>query len=65
MVRLGTKPPLLHVVEALYREYCFSATKSLPRCDQLALGWLGDVLQCVWGVSDLQQLENGRGEALI
>ena len=30
VVRLGIKPLLLHVVEALYREYCFSATKSLP-----------------------------------
>ena len=31
VVRLGTKPLLLHVVEALYREYCFSATKCLPK----------------------------------
>ena len=30
MVRLGTKLLLLHAVEALYREYHFSATKSLP-----------------------------------
>ena len=30
MVRLATKPFLLHVVEALYREHCFSAIKSLP-----------------------------------
>ena len=30
VVRLGIKPLLLHVIEALYREYCFSATKSLP-----------------------------------
>ena len=30
VVQLGTKALLLHVVEALYREYCFSATKSLP-----------------------------------
>ena len=31
VVRLCTKPLLLHVVEALYREYLFSATKSFPR----------------------------------
>ena len=30
MVWLGTKPLLVHVVEALYRQYYFSATKSLP-----------------------------------
>ena len=29
MVSVGTKPPLVHIVEALYREYCFLATKSL------------------------------------
>jgi hypothetical protein len=31
MVSLGTKPTLVHVVEALTQEYCFSVTKSLPR----------------------------------
>jgi len=29
VVLVGTKPPLVYVVEALYGEYCFSATKSL------------------------------------
>ena len=29
VVSLGTKPPLVHVVEALYREYYFLVTKSL------------------------------------
>ena len=29
VVSVGTKPPLVHVVEALNQEYCFSATKSL------------------------------------
>jgi hypothetical protein len=31
MVSVGTKPPLVHIVEALPREYYFPATKSLPR----------------------------------
>ena len=31
VVRLGTKPLLLHIVEAFYQEYRFSAIKSLPR----------------------------------
>jgi len=31
VVSVGTKPPLIHVVEALNQEYCFSATKSLPK----------------------------------
>ena len=29
------------------------------------LGWLGGVLQCVWGHSSLQPHQNGRGEAYI
>jgi hypothetical protein len=28
---VGTKPPLVQVVEALTQEYCFPVTKSLPR----------------------------------
>jgi hypothetical protein len=31
VVSVGTKPPLVHVVEALTQEYCFPITKSLPR----------------------------------
>jgi hypothetical protein len=31
MVSVGTKPPLVHVVEALTQEYYFPVTKSLPR----------------------------------
>jgi hypothetical protein len=31
VVSVGTKPPLVHVVEALTQEYCFPVTKSLPR----------------------------------
>jgi hypothetical protein len=31
MVSVGTKPPLVHVVEALTQEYCLPVTKSLPR----------------------------------
>jgi hypothetical protein len=31
VVSVGTKPPLVHVVEALIQEYCFPVTKSLPR----------------------------------
>jgi hypothetical protein len=31
MVSVGTKPSLVHVVEALTQEYCFRVTKSLPR----------------------------------
>jgi len=30
VVQLGTKPPLLYVVEAFNQEYRFLATKSLP-----------------------------------
>ena len=29
------------------------------------LGWLGGLLQSVWDLPELQQLENSRGEALI
>jgi len=32
VVSVGTKLPLIHVVEALTQEYCFPITKSLPRC---------------------------------
>jgi hypothetical protein len=31
VVLVGTKPPLVHVVEALTQEYCFPVTKSVPR----------------------------------
>ena len=31
VVSIGTKPPLVHVIEALNQECCFSATKSLPQ----------------------------------
>jgi hypothetical protein len=31
VVSVGTKPPLVHVVEALTQEYCFLVTESLPR----------------------------------
>jgi hypothetical protein len=31
MVSIATKPPLVHVVEALTQEYFFPVTKSLPR----------------------------------
>ena len=31
VVSVGTTPPLVHVVEALNQEYCFSAIKSLLR----------------------------------
>jgi hypothetical protein len=31
VVSVDTKPPLVHVVEALTQEYCFPVTKSLPR----------------------------------
>jgi hypothetical protein len=30
-ISVGTKPPLVHVVEALTQEYCLLVTKSLPR----------------------------------
>jgi hypothetical protein len=30
-VSVGTKSPLVHVVEALTQEYCFPVTKYLPR----------------------------------
>jgi hypothetical protein len=30
VVSVGTKPPLVHVVEAPTQEYCFPVTKSLP-----------------------------------
>ena len=30
LVAVDTKPPIVHVVEALNQEYCFPATKSLP-----------------------------------
>ena len=36
MVRLDTKSPLLHVVEALNQEYCFPVIKSLPGTVRLA-----------------------------
>ena len=61
MVRLGTKPLLLHVVEAVYQEYRFSATKSLPElflcCHQglqvttvtLAPGSTRELLHEGWG----------------
>jgi hypothetical protein len=31
VVSVGTKPPLVHIVEAITQEYCFPITKSLPR----------------------------------
>jgi hypothetical protein len=31
VVSVGTKPPLVHVVEALTQQYCFPVTKSLLR----------------------------------
>jgi hypothetical protein len=31
MVSVGTKPPLVHVIEALTQEDCFPVTKPLPR----------------------------------
>jgi hypothetical protein len=31
VILVGTKPPLVHVVEVLTQEYYFPATKSLPR----------------------------------
>jgi hypothetical protein len=31
VVSVGTKPPLVHVVETLTQEYCFLVTKYLPR----------------------------------
>jgi hypothetical protein len=30
VVSVGTKSPLVHVVEELTQEYCFPVTKSLP-----------------------------------
>jgi hypothetical protein len=31
MVLVGTKPPLVHIVETLTQEYLFLVIKSLPR----------------------------------
>jgi hypothetical protein len=31
VVSVGTKPPIVHVAEALTQEYYFPVTKSLPR----------------------------------
>jgi hypothetical protein len=48
VVLVGTKPPLVHIVEALTQEYCFSVTKSLPRAplDSVRTAWRRRSRQC-------------------
>jgi hypothetical protein len=64
--RCGTKPPLVHIVEALTQEYCFSVIKSLPRApldspQRLATEALAKLLGHLDAASTKELLHQGRG----
>jgi hypothetical protein len=65
VVSVGTKPPLVHVVEALTQEYCFPITKSLPRAPLdspgLPLRHLLSSLGHLDAASTKELLHQGRG----
>jgi hypothetical protein len=66
VVSVGTKRPLVHIVEALTQEYCFLVTKSLPRApldspQSLALRHSPSSLGHLDAASTKELLHQGRG----